>query len=163
MKERGGILVFLLTVIILIGGSFFVFRKALDSVPNEPLYGIKGVLEELQLATTELDRGQRALRYMDFADRRLDELVKLENRRGTPKELLNAVELFWEEEQKAIGELQRQSTVIKVSGAKEKLLSINQKAVGIFSRVLDKTPEPEFYSILEIKQKTEDVTENYNQ
>lgn len=162
MRDRGGILIFLLMIIILIGGGFFVFKKALDSVPNEPLYGVKGVLEELQLATTELDRGQRALRYVDFVDRRLDELVKIENRGGTPKELLNAALLFWEKEQKAIKELQRQPGIINFSEAKKKLLSVNQKAVVIFNRILDKTPEPEFYSILEIKNKIDDVTQEYS-
>lgn len=162
MKERGGILVFLLTVIIFIGGGFFVFKKAQDSVPGEPFFNLKGTIEDFELATTELDPGQRALKYMEFADRRLDELIRIENRGGSPKELFSAAELYWEQEEKAITELQRESIAVITSEPKMKLISVNQKALVIFSRIIDKTPAPEFYSFLEIKQATENAAEKFS-
>ncbi len=162
MRERGGIFIFLLILIFLIGGFFLILKIAWDSLPNEPLYQVKGILEQLQLSTTELDRGQRASAYMTLADRRLDELVRLENKNGSPKQLLEMAQLFLENEQKAIDEINRESRGVSVSNAINKLLSINQKAGIIFSRILDKTPAPEYYSFLKLKQQVEDTSDKFS-
>lgn len=73
----------LLVLFLLLGGTGVTVYAAHDSLPNAPLYPVKLLSEDAQLALTSQPENKLGL-YLAFADRRVNEMVALDNQRVAP-------------------------------------------------------------------------------
>ena len=92
-----GAMVALCLVVAALGGG--VAYAARDALPGESLYGVKLAFEQVQAAVVAGDV-QKAELYVDFADRRLEEAVRLAER-GRATEIELAVESYGREMERA--------------------------------------------------------------
>lgn len=163
MKQKGGILLVLVILILIIGGTFFIFKWGLNSLPGEVLYPIKEFTEELTISTTSLRNSDRANAYIKIASERLNEIERLEEKGEDPANLVKIIERFWETEQKAIAELRKAKEFAEPISEEIAILEeLGKRQNIIFKRLLENTPAPEFYTLLGISEKSEAEIANIN-
>lgn len=155
MKQQGGVLLSLLILALIIVGTVFVFKASQNSLPGELLYPIKQQTEDFIVSTTEFRHAGRALTHIRFANERLNELETLEQKGASTKELMPIVERFWKIEQDAFTELRLGREVgDNVLEGNQKLKELGKRQDVIFQRLLEKTPAPEFYILLDIQEQS---------
>lgn len=147
-------------LILVIGGCVWAFILSQKSLPGDFIYPLKSLTEEGRLALTEFDNLKRADIYITFAHYRLTELEELEEKGARPALLLKVAEKLWEEEQASFRKLDQAAKLNDISIRVKRLKDLRQKQESILNKILDKTPEPEFYSILDIKEKSLEAIDN---
>jgi glycine cleavage system H lipoate-binding protein len=94
------------SIMFLVLGGLTTVSASTDSLPGDPLYGIKRVTEQAQIRLTAQDR--RAVLHTEFAERRLQEIVELQTT-GRDEKVAQAVEAFKVEIARATTEVERAS------------------------------------------------------
>lgn len=151
MKAYGGILPLALILGLLIFSSIWVFKLSQNSLPGDTLYNLKQFTEEFRVTTTELVHGGRALAHIKSANERLNEIEILEKKKIDPRQLVPLVERAWVSEKAAINEYRRgKERGDNVNSVIVELVKIQQRQEIILKRLLKITPEPGFYTILNI-------------
>lgn len=163
MAQKGGIFLTLLILSLIAGGIFGIYYLSLDSLPGQFLYPVKQELEKIRLSTTELSKVKRALVYIDFANERLDEAEALGKKGEEPGKIIPALNKFLENEQLII-KVMRQDTarVEDPTEVYEELKNLRKRQEFVLDYLLGITPDPEFYTILDIKDKAMDTLNDYN-
>lgn len=92
-------------VVLLLGGWLTTVDAASKSLPGDPLYGLKIITEQAQLRIASLE--QRAVLHTEFAERRLNEAVALQQEDdASPAVVRQAMQAFKEEVVSASADLQ---------------------------------------------------------
>lgn len=122
--------------LVLAGGGGIVYAST-DSLPGDPLYGVKRVTEQIQLFFAPTGT-RRAELHMRFAERRLEETQALIETEGkVDEETLAAIA---EETELAFEEVERAHPADK-SKLVEKLVSLTEGQQSVLKRVQAKVPE----------------------
>lgn len=163
VAQKGNIFLTLLIFILIGVGLFGTYKLSLEALPGQMLYSLKGELENIRLATTELSKVQRALIYIDFANERLNEVEELEKNGEKPDNIIPVLEKFWENEQLALKSMKTETAKVEdPTQVYQKLRALRERQEVILNRLLDKTPDPQFYKILDINNKARDALNEYN-
>lgn len=151
----------LLFLSLFIGGLIWAFISSQKSLPGDIIYFLKGFTEEIQLATTEIDGVKRADVYIFFTNKRLDELEELEKRKVSSSLAIKVMESAWESEKKVIKLLDEGAKLNSISEQIKKLKELRIKQEVILDKILEETPAPDFYTILDIKEKSLEAIDNF--
>lgn len=158
MKQQGGILIFLTFLVVLAGAGFWVIKESAKSLPKQRLYTVKRTLEDYKLAFIEFDYVKRASIYIDFANKRLDELEALEEKDAPNDELIGIAEDFWDEEQRALRELvNNQARAQNTSDVKKQFSELRDRQEDVLKKLLYNTPAPGFYKLNQIIEDSRDA------
>lgn len=95
------------SILFLVLGGLTTVSASTDSLPGDPLYGIKRVTEQAQIRLTAQDK--RAVLHTEFAERRLQEIVELQDT-GRSEKVAFAVEAFKVEVARASEAVERASS-----------------------------------------------------
>lgn len=163
ISQKGGVFLTLIILIAILGGIYGAYKLSIDSIPGQFLYPVKKELENIRLSTTELSKVKRASVYIDFANERLNELEELEKNGVTTDEIIKILKQVLKNEETALKELKRETARVEdTAQVIQKLKDLRKRQDIIFNRLLDKTKEPEFYEILEVKNKAAEILNEYN-
>lgn len=163
IAQKGNIFVTILILILIAGGIFGVYKLSLESLPGQFLYPIKAELENLRLATTELSRVKRALIYIDFANERLDEAEILSEKGKNPDKIIQVLHKFLNNVQLAVETTKKETARVEDSAQVfEQLKILREKQEVLLTRILEKTSDPQFYEVLDIKNQAMEVLNEYN-
>src|SRR3989344_4991748 len=108
-------------------------------------------------------RVQRALIYIEFANKRLDEAEALQKKGKSPAKILPVIEKFLENEQFALSVMTKETARVEnTTPVYVGLRALLEKQEKILNRFLETIPAPEFYQILDIKTKSMEALNEYN-
>lgn len=161
--QKGNIFLTLLIFALFAGAIFGIYKLSLDALPGQMLYPLKEEIESVRLATTELSKVQRALIYIEFANERLDEVEKLVEKKENPDNIIPVLENLLMNEQLAVEVMKKETA--KIEDERQVILKfkeLRERQEVIFDRILDSTPDPHFYTVLDIKNKAMEVLDEYN-
>jgi len=160
--QRGNIFLTLLVLILIAAGAFFVYKLSLNSLPGQILYPLKESIEELRVTTTELSPVKRALIYIEFANTRLDEIETLDKSKKDPVKIVPVINNFSKNLELSLDQLKIESARIEdKSIVFVNLRDIRERQDQVLSKLLERSPDPPFYEILEIKEKTNSLLLEY--
>lgn len=119
----------LTSVLFIIFGSITTVSASVNSLPGDPLYGVKVVTERAQLQLSSQSR--RATLHTEFAERRLQELLEISNQYPDRPELLSSVAQAYRRELASIAnqvENNKPNTISEASQIDSRLSSLSEKA-----------------------------------
>lgn len=143
-----GFIIVFFFFITLISGGIFIVVKLPSSLPGDLIYPLKGIYENLKLATNELNDENRAQVFIDRSNNRLDEFEALVDKREYKRitETLDQMVLM---QKKALDNIERvQSRTTNVVGKVSYFESSLQKQLSILKKQYYEVP-PEIYNIID--------------
>lgn len=162
VAQKGGILLALLILVLIVASFLWTIHTAKNSLPGEFLYPVKGALEEVRILTTEINNTRRAAVYIDFAGTRLDELEKLDARGAPGSKIIELAKKALDNELLAIDRLRYHNvsdddpTIVN-----KRIGQLRQRQDELLDKILKKTPPPDYYTIYDIKDKASTALQNF--
>ena len=124
----------MLIVALVFGGSGAAYAAAQQTLPDQPLYGLKVAGEDLQIQLTANEQNRMEL-ALKFSQRRVDEMEKMAN---AGKEIPAAVQSRWQQQ---VQEAVQLATNMPEEGTRIRAMLQVHEQLQTQARLMDKTSD----------------------
>lgn len=142
----------------------FIFSQG--ALPGDLLFPLKRFGEAIPTSTVVLSTTGKADHFINLANKRLDELEKLNSQGVSIIKILEATKYFRQDELSATVEIRKTSKLHDVSSQVKKLTELGKRADIFFDKLSVKASPKEYDQIWQLKNKSlEDINSavNFNQ